>query len=52
MIVSYCAKHSQYARHANARGSGGMPPRKILKNRISEIEFGDVLESIYNANAH
>jgi len=27
-------------------------PRKFLKNRNSEIEFGDVLESVYNASAH
>jgi len=33
-------------------GSGGIPPREILKNRSSEIEFGDVLESVYNASAH
>ena len=26
-----CAKHSQHAKHANARGSGGMPPTKFLK---------------------
>jgi len=47
MIVSNCAKHNQYAKHANARGPGGMPSRKIFKNSSSEIEFGDVLESIY-----
>jgi len=52
MIVSYRAKHNQYVKHANARRSGGMPPRKILKNGGSEIEFGDVLESVYNASAH
>ena len=28
-------------------GSGGMPPRKILKNRYSEIESGGISESIY-----
>ena len=39
-----CAKHNQ---HANARGSGGMPPRKILKNRCSEIESGGISGSIY-----
>ena len=38
----YCAKHNQHAKHANARGSGGMPPRKILKNRCSEIEFRSI----------
>ena len=26
-----------------ARGSGGMPPRKILKNRYQKTEFGDIL---------
>ena len=52
MIASYCAKNNQYAKHANARGVWGHSPRKILKNRSSEIEFGDVLESVYNASAH
>jgi len=27
-------------------------PQENLKNRSSEIEFGDVLESVYNASAH
>ena len=35
-----CAKHTQHAKHANARGSGGMPPKKILKNRCCQIESG------------
>ena len=26
-------------------GSGGMPPRKFLKNRCSAIDFGGILES-------
>ena len=43
MYKSYCAKHNQHAKHANARGSGGMPPRKFLKNRCYEIEFGSIL---------
>ena len=30
-MLSHCAKHNQHAEHANAGGSGGMPPRKILK---------------------
>ena len=33
-----CEAQSGYVA-ANARGSGGMPHRKILKNRSSEIEF-------------
>jgi len=28
-------------------GSGGMPPRKILKNRCSEIESEGISESKY-----
>ena len=36
-----CAKHNQHAKHANARGSGDMPPRKNLKIRCSEIDSGD-----------
>ena len=27
------------------RGSGGMPPRKFLKNMCSEIEFGSISRS-------
>ena len=38
----YCVKHIQYAKHANARGFEGILPRKILKNRCSEIEFGAI----------
>ena len=30
--------------HGDARGSGGMPTRKILKNRCPDIEFGDTLD--------
>ena len=30
----------------NARGSGDMPPRKILMNQYSEIESEGILESI------
>ena len=33
---------------ANARGSGGMPPRKCLKNRCPEIESEGILESKYH----
>ena len=31
MYKSYCAKHNQHAKHANARGSGGMPPQEIFE---------------------
>ena len=41
-----CAKHNQHAKHAIARGSGGMPPRKFLKIRYSEIDSG----GIFNKN--
>ena len=37
---NYCAKH------ANARGSGGMPSQEILKITCSENEFGDISELI------
>ena len=40
-LATYCAKHNQHTKHANARGSGGMPPRKILKIGCSEIDSGD-----------
>ena len=33
---------TQHAKHAKARGSGGMPPRKILKNRYQNTGFGDI----------
>ena len=29
-----CAKHNPLHVHAKARGPGGMPPRKILKNSM------------------
>ena len=32
----------QHAKHAKARGSGGIPPRKILKNRYQKTGFGDI----------
>ena len=41
----YCVKHNQHVKHANARESEGMPPRRILKNRCSEIEFGAISRS-------
>ena len=37
--VNYCTKHNQHVMDANARGSGGMSPRKY---RCSGIEFGDI----------
>jgi len=52
MIVSYCAKHNQYVKHVNARGIWGHAPQGNFENRSSEIEFGDVLETVYNASAH
>ena len=44
----YCVKHNQYAKHANALESGGMPSQEIFKNRCSEIEFGAILGSSYS----
>ena len=40
----HCAKHNQHVLHANARGSGAMPPQK---NFVSETESEDILESKY-----
>ena len=37
----HCAKHNQ---HTKTWGSGGLPPRKILKNRCSEIKSEGILE--------
>jgi len=39
-----CAEHNWHVKHAIARGSGGMPPRKILKITCSEIEFEGVFK--------
>ena len=39
-IINRCAK---YPSHAYSRGSGGMPPRKILKCTCQESKFGDFL---------
>jgi len=37
-VRHYCyEEHTKHAKHAKARGSGGMPPRKILKITCSEI---------------
>ena len=33
MYKSYCAK-KQHAKHANARGSGGMPPQEIFEKFV------------------
>ena len=41
-----CAEHNQHAKHAIARGSGGMPSRKIFKITCSEIEFEGVFKNI------
>ena len=30
--ANYCVKHNQDAKHANAGGSGGMPPGKFWKS--------------------
>ena len=49
VITCYCVKHNQHVQHVNARGSRGMLPQKILKNRCSEIESEGILESIYLA---
>ena len=46
LIVQSAAQLSCIAKHGNAREFGGMSPRKILKNRCSDIEFGDTLESL------
>ena len=40
-----CSVASFASTHALSRRSGGMPPRKICKNRHQEIEFGDNLAS-------
>ena len=41
--ASYFAKHNQDALYANVINRGlGNSPRKILKNRFSEIEFEDI----------
>ena len=36
-VKEKCAKHTQHAKHANARGSGGMPPQEIFEKTCSEI---------------
>ena len=52
-IMLHCAKHNQHAEHANARGVwGGMPSRKIVKNRCSESEFEGISGSKYVCNVH
>ena len=43
MYKFYCAKHNQHVKHINTRGVWGhAPPRKFLKNKCSEIEFGSI----------
>jgi len=34
----------QHVKHTDAEGSGGMPPRKFLKNGCSEIESEGISE--------
>ena len=46
LIVSYCASTISMRSMLMLGGSGGMPPRKILKNRCSEIESGGILECL------
>jgi len=37
---TYCAKHNQHAKHAKARGSGGIPPDALRLNlRVIFQEF-------------
>ena len=48
----HCVKHNQHVQHADARGSEGTPPKKILKKRCSEIEFEGISESKYLYNMH
>ena len=38
VLLHYCIKYNQQARHTIFRGSGGMPSRRILKVRCAEIE--------------
>ena len=44
MYNNMCVEHIQQASHADSRGSGGMPPRKILKIICHEITSGAILE--------
>ena len=47
----YCTKHNQHVKHTSARGSGGMSPRKILKNGYSEMgAFLDLTIAISHFN--
>ena len=47
-IMLHCAKHNQLI----LGGSGAMPPRKIMKNRCSEIEFEAISGSKYLCSMH
>ena len=39
-IYVYWAKHNQHTRHANAKGSGGMPPTNFWKARTLWLNLG------------
>ena len=41
-VKEKCAKHTQ---HANARGSGGMPPQEIFEKPYSEIASDSFLRA-------
>ena len=41
-VKEKCAKHTQ---HANARGSGGMPPQEIFEKTCSEIASDSFLRA-------
>ena len=38
--------HSQYAKHASTRGSGGMPPRNFEKQLPSKIESEGIFSNL------
>ena len=38
-VKEKCAKNTQHAKYANARGSGGMPPRKFLKKHALRLHL-------------
>ena len=46
LIVQSVAQLACMAKHGNAREFGGIPSRKILKNKCPDIEFGGILESL------
>ena len=51
-ISSIVQSTMEHVQHANTRVSEGMPLRKILKIRCSEIEIEDISESKYLYNVH